>query len=96
MLLFNFSWQILFQMDTGGTLYASTGLIQAIMGINEAGIALMITIFALMDSFGTTHNITGDGALSLILSAFVEKKEKAKLKVKTNRTDPTRSESFSA
>lgn len=72
----------------GGTLYASIGLIQTIMGIDEAGIALMITIFVLMDSFGTTHNITGDGALSLIMSAFVEKREKTNEKVKVNRTDP--------
>lgn len=52
----------------GGTLFASLGLIQAVLGIGEEGIALMITIFALVDSFGTTHNITSDGALSLILS----------------------------
>lgn len=57
----------------GGTLFASLGLIQAVLGIDEAGIALMITIFALLDSFGTTHNITSDGALSLILSSYAEK-----------------------
>lgn len=54
----------------GGTLFASIGLIQAVIGINEAGIAVMITIFALLDSFGTAHNITSDGALSLILTKF--------------------------
>ena len=59
----------------GGTLFASLGLIQAVLGIDEAGIALMITIFALLDSFGTTHNITSDGALSLILTKYSDKKE---------------------
>lgn len=54
----------------GGTLFASIGLIQAVVGIDEAGIALMVTIFALLDSFGTTHNITSDGALSLILTKY--------------------------
>lgn len=58
----------------GGTLFASLGLIQAVLGIDEAGIALMITIFALVDSFGTTHNITSDGALSLILTKYSDKK----------------------
>jgi Na+/H+-dicarboxylate symporter len=60
----------------GGTLFASIGLIQALLGIDEAGIALMITIFALLDSFGTTHNITSDGALSLILTKYSEKRDK--------------------
>lgn len=62
----------------GGTLFASLGLIQAVLGIGEEGIALMITIFALLDSFGTTHNITSDGALSLILTKYSDKKERAK------------------
>ncbi len=60
----------------GGTLFASIGLIQAVLGVDEAGIALMITIFALLDSFGTTHNITSDGALSLILTKYSEKRDK--------------------
>jgi len=47
------------------------------LGIDEAGTALMISIFALLDSFGTTHNITSDGALTLILSSYVDKHEQA-------------------
>lgn len=57
----------------GGTLITSLGLIHAVLGIDESGIALMITIFALLDSFGTTHNITSDGALTLTLSAYSDK-----------------------
>ncbi|MFT3738769.1 MAG: cation:dicarboxylase symporter family transporter [Breznakibacter sp.] len=57
----------------GGTLYASLGLIYAVIGMDEAGTALMITIFALLDSFGTTHNITSDGALTLILTRYAER-----------------------
>lgn len=57
----------------GGTLITSLGLIHAVLGIDDAGIALMITIFALLDSFGTTHNITSDGALTLTLSAYSDK-----------------------
>ncbi len=57
----------------GGTLITSLGLIHAVLGIDDAGIALMITIFALLDSFGTTHNITSDGALTLALSSYSDK-----------------------
>lgn len=57
----------------GGTLITSLGLIHSVLGIDDAGAALMITIFALLDSFGTTHNITSDGALTLILSSYADK-----------------------
>lgn len=59
----------------GGTLITSLGLIHAVLGIDETGTALMITIFALLDSFGTTHNITSDGALTLILSSYADKEK---------------------
>ena len=39
----------------------------------ETGTALMLTIFALQDSFGTACNVTGDGALTLFLTGFAEK-----------------------
>ncbi len=57
----------------GGTVVASLGLISGILGFNEAGTALVITIFALQDSFGTACNVTGDGALTLILTGYAEK-----------------------
>ena len=50
----------------GGTVLASLGLIISVLHFNEAGTALLLTIFALQDSFGTACNITGDGALTLI------------------------------
>lgn len=59
----------------GGTLITSLGLIHAVLGIDETGTALMISIFALLDSFGTTHNITSDGALTLILSSYTDRHE---------------------
>lgn len=59
----------------GGTLISSLGLIHALLGIDDTGAALMITIFALLDSFGTTHNITSDGALTLALSSYADKKK---------------------
>ncbi len=60
---------------------ASLGLITGVLGFNETGTALMLTIFALQDSFGTACNVTGDGALTLILTGYAEKRgiEKAEL-----------------
>ena len=57
----------------GGTVMASLGLITGILGFDESGTALMLTIFALQDSFGTACNITGDGALTLILSGYADR-----------------------
>lgn len=57
----------------GGTVLASLGLIISIVGFDEAGTALLLTIFALQDSFGTACNVTGDGALTLIVDTFERK-----------------------
>lgn len=57
----------------GGTVMASLGLITGVLGFNDTGTALMLTIFALQDSFGTACNVTGDGALTLILTGYMEK-----------------------
>ena len=57
----------------GGTVMASLGLITGILLFNDTGTALMLTIFALQDSFGTACNITGDGALTLMLTGYAEK-----------------------
>lgn len=57
----------------GGTVMASLGLITGVLGFDETGTALMLTIFALQDSFGTACNIAGDGALTLILSGYANR-----------------------
>lgn len=57
----------------GGTVVASLGLITNVLGFDEAGIALILTIFALQDSFGTACNITADGALSMIVDKYADK-----------------------
>ena len=57
----------------GGTVMASLGLITGVLGFDDAGTALMLAIFALQDSFGTACNVTGDGALTLMLTGYVEK-----------------------
>ena len=57
----------------GGTVMASLGLITGILLFNDTGTALMLTIFALQDSFGTACNVTGDGALTLILTGYADR-----------------------
>ena len=60
----------------GGTVMASLGLIVSILDFDAAGTALMLTIFALQDSFGTACNVTSDGALTLIISEYSDRKAK--------------------
>lgn len=57
----------------GGTVMASLGLITGILGFDATGTALMLTVFALQDSFGTACNVTGDGALTLILTGYAKR-----------------------
>ena len=57
----------------GGTVMASLGIITGVLGFNETGTALMLTIFALQDSFGTACNVTGDGALTLFLTGYAKR-----------------------
>lgn len=65
----------------GGTVMASLGLITGVLGFDATGTALMLTIFALQDSFGTACNVTGDGALTMILTGYVEKHKIEKQKI---------------
>ena len=58
----------------GGTVMASLGLITGVLQFDSMGTALMLTIFALQESFGTACNVTGDGALTMLLTGYVERK----------------------
>jgi len=57
----------------GGTVMASLGLITGVLLFGQDGTALMLAIFALQDSFGTACNVTGDGALTLMLTGYADK-----------------------
>ena len=58
----------------GGVVMASLGIVTSVLGFNDAGTALLITIYALQDSFGTACNVTGGGAIALILTGIANKK----------------------
>lgn len=51
----------------GGAIMAALGLLSTILGFSDADNALIIALYIAMDSFGTACNVTGDGALSLIV-----------------------------
>ncbi|NMW84828.1 dicarboxylate/amino acid:cation symporter [Peptoniphilus sp. AGMB00490] len=57
----------------GGTVVASLGLITSVLGFNDTGTALMLSIFALQDSFGTACNVTSDGAIALMVTGIFDK-----------------------
>ncbi len=57
----------------GGAIMASLGLLSTILGFNEQMLALMIALYIAMDSFGTACNVTGDGALAVIINHFFGK-----------------------
>lgn len=59
----------------GGTVMASLGLVVSLLGFDESGTALLLAIFALQDGFGTACNVTGDGALTLMVNTYSEKSQ---------------------
>lgn len=58
----------------GGAIMASLGLLHSMLGFNEEAQALMIALYIAMDSFGTACNVTGDGAIALIIDRIMNRK----------------------
>ena len=51
----------------GGAIMAALGVLQAMLGFDQEAQALMIALYIAMDSFGTACNVTGDGAIAIII-----------------------------
>lgn len=87
MLLFSFLFGI-FAVGApgvpGGTVLASLGLVLSVLNFDSTGTGLLIAIFALQDSFGTACNVTGDGALALILRGLFYKPDGTPKKAPSN------------
>ena len=60
----------------GGAIMASLGLLQSMLGFDQEAQALMIALYIAMDSFGTACNVTGDGAIALIMEKIMGNKNK--------------------
>ena len=57
----------------GGAIMASLGLLQSMLGFDNEAQALMIALYIAMDSFGTACNVTGDGAIAIIVDRLMGK-----------------------
>jgi Na+/H+-dicarboxylate symporter len=60
----------------GGAVMAALGLLQSMLGFNDVLISLMIALYLAQDSFGTATNITGDGAIAVIMDKLTKKEKK--------------------
>ena len=52
----------------GGAIMAALGLLASMLGFDPNMQGLMIALYIAMDSFGTAGNVTGDGAIALIIN----------------------------
>ncbi len=57
----------------GGAIMAALGLLASMLGFDETLQGLMIALYITMDSFGTACNVTGDGAIALIIDKIYKK-----------------------
>ena len=57
----------------GGMIMASLGVLQSVLGFDQTACGLMIAIYVALDSFGTACNVTGDGAIALVVDKFSRK-----------------------
>ena len=59
----------------GGAIMAALGVLQSILGFDAQMQALMIALYITMDSFGTACNVTGDGAIALVIDKINSRKQ---------------------
>ncbi len=52
----------------GGAIMAALGVLNTMLGFDERMQGLMVALYIAMDSFGTACNVTGDGAVALIVN----------------------------
>jgi Na+/H+-dicarboxylate symporter len=52
----------------GGAVIAALGLLETMLGFSQPMLSLMIALYVAQDSFGTATNVTGDGAIALMVN----------------------------
>ncbi|MEA5084724.1 MAG: dicarboxylate/amino acid:cation symporter [Lachnospiraceae bacterium] len=60
----------------GGAVMAALGILESMLGFNEPMLALMIALYIAQDSFGTACNVTGDGAIAVLMDALTKNENK--------------------
>ena len=59
----------------GGAVMAALGPLASVLGFNADMQALMIALYIAMDSFGTACNVTGDGAIAVVVDRIFKGKK---------------------
>lgn len=62
----------------GGAVMAALGVLESMLGFNDAMLTLMIALYIAQDSFGTACNVTGDGAIAVLMDAITGKEDSKK------------------
>ena len=70
----------------GGSIMAALGPLASILGFNTEQQALMIALYIAMDSFGTACNVTGDGAIALVIDKMFKPNRKVAATAADKRT----------
>ena len=60
----------------GGAIMAALAVLESVLGFDATLQALMIALYITMDSFGTACNVTGDGAIALIVDKIYSNRNK--------------------
>lgn len=55
----------------GGAIMAALAVLASVLGFTAEQQALMISLYITMDSFGTACNVTGDGAIALVIDRLI-------------------------
>ena len=63
----------------GGAIMAALGVLSSMLGFTQDMLGMIIAIYIAMDSFGTACNVTGDGAIALIVNAINERRKKKEI-----------------
>ncbi len=63
----------------GGAIMAALGVLHSVLGFDESAQGLMIALYIAMDSFGTACNVTGDGAIALVVDKLTRKSKDSTL-----------------
>ena len=62
----------------GGGVMAALGLLESMLGFGAVEKPIMIALHAAQDSFGTATNVTGDGAIAIIVDYIINKRNNKK------------------
>lgn len=73
----------------GGAIMAAVGILQSMLGFDEAAVSIMIATYVAIDSLGTATNVTGDGAIAVAIDRFYKKSEDVDDNVPTEDPQPS-------